>query len=186
MALDIVTPPAAEPLTAEEAKAWLRLDGGAEDALVAALIAAARGAVEAACGRLLLARNFRWRLDAWPRGSALRLPVSPVIAVTSVTVITEQGATDVPAADWMLATASDPPRLVFLRPPPVPAPPADGIAIAGRAGLAETPGALPEPLRHALRMTLAALWENRGDAAVSAAVPPAAQALLEAWRRIRL
>jgi uncharacterized phiE125 gp8 family phage protein len=186
MALDIVTPPAAEPLTVEEAKAWLRLDGGAEDQLVTALIAAARGAVENACGRLLLARGWRWRLDAWPPGNAVRLPVSPVTAVTAVTVVTPEGATDVPATNWMLATASDPARLVFLRPPQLPAAPADGVTIAGRAGLAETPAGLPEPLRHAVRMTLAALWENRGDAAVPAAVPPAALALLEPWRRIRL
>jgi uncharacterized phiE125 gp8 family phage protein len=186
MALDIVTPPAAEPLTLEESKAWLRLDGGSEDVLVAALVAAARAAVELACGRLLIAQGWRWRLDAWPAGAAIRIPVSPVTAVTGVSVTTAAGPVSVAAGDWLLATTSDPARLVFLRPPPAPAVAAGAITITGTAGIGATPAALPEALRHAVRLTLAALWENRGDAAVAAAVPPAALALVEPWRRVRL
>lgn len=186
MALDIVTPPAAEPLALDEAKAWLRLDGGSEDALVSALVATARGAVELACGRLLLAQGWRWRLDAWPPGGTVRIPVSPVTTVTGVSVATAAGPLSIAAGDWLLARTSDPARLVFLRPPPAPDAPAGGITITGTAGLGATPAELPEPLRHAVRLTLAALWENRGDAAVPGAVPPAALSLIEPWRRIRL
>lgn len=186
MALDIVTPPLAEPLSLDEAKAWLRLDGGSEDALVSALVVAARGAVELACGRLLLAQGWRWRLDAWPPGGAMRIPVSPVTAVTAVSVATTEGTLTVAGDDWLLADTSDPARLVFLRPPPVPDAVAGGITITGTAGIGATPADLPEPLRHAVRLTLAALWENRGDAAVPGAVPPAALSLIAPWRRIRL
>lgn len=186
MALDIVIPPSAEPLALDEAKAWLRVDGSGEDALLVALVAASRVAVEAACGRLLLTQGWRLRLDAWPEHGPLRLPVSPVTAVTGVTVATAGGPVDVDPGDWVLATSRDPPRLVFLRPPPPPDPPAGGIAITGTAGLAGAPSALPEAVRQAVRLTLAALWENRGDAALPWAVPPAALALLHPFRRIRL
>jgi uncharacterized phiE125 gp8 family phage protein len=186
MALDITVPPAAEPLTLEEGRTWLRIDGPGDDGLLAPLIAAARGAVEAACGRRLLRQQWRWTIDRWPPASPLPLPLSPVVAVTEVNVATGTGTVVVPPADWVLAAASDKPRLVFLRPPPAPATPAGGIVIVGFAGLADTPAALPEAVRQAVRMTLAALWENRGDAAIAAAVPPAAMALLEPFRRIRL
>lgn len=49
-----LTPPAEEPLSLAEARAFLRLDETAEDNLLATLITAARLMVEAASGRLLV------------------------------------------------------------------------------------------------------------------------------------
>jgi len=46
--------PAVEPVSAPDMRAYLRLDDGAEDELVAALIRAAGRAVEAAAGRVLI------------------------------------------------------------------------------------------------------------------------------------
>ncbi|MEQ1619683.1 MAG: head-tail connector protein, partial [Terricaulis sp.] len=69
MTITILTPPASEPITLAEAKLFLRIDQTAEDPLITTLIAAAREAVEVACGRALITRRVRESLDIWRRDS---------------------------------------------------------------------------------------------------------------------
>src|SRR5215207_8508801 len=91
--------PAVEPVSAPDMRAYLRLDDGAEDELVAALIRAARHVVDAAAGRVLIDSRWRIRLDGWPEGDAIPLPASPLIAVEHVRVTGSDGqASDVPAS----------------------------------------------------------------------------------------
>lgn len=190
MSLTLVRPPAAEPLSLSEARAWLRLDGTGEDDLVTRLVTAARLAVEAASRRKLIAQAWTWRLDAWPQATVLACPLSPLLSLGAVTVATASGAVTVPPAMLALDTASDPPRLALLAPPPAPDPPIGGIAVALVAGYGATAFDVPETLRQAVRLTLAALFENRGDERDdrpgAEAVPPSALALVAAHRRARL
>ncbi|KAB1076936.1 head-tail connector protein [Methylobacterium soli] len=75
-----VEAPSVEPVTLAEMRAYLRLDpddGGAEDGLIAALIAAARVALEQETRRILVPGRFRLSLADWPPGD-LPLPLSPV------------------------------------------------------------------------------------------------------------
>ncbi|MCP8937786.1 head-tail connector protein [Alsobacter sp. SYSU M60028] len=187
MALTPIAPPAAEPLTLAEAKLWLRVDGDEEDALIGALVAAARAAVEAASGRLLVAQSWRWSLDAWPAMSPFALPVAPVRAVVAARVRDAAGlVTDLAADAFDLDAASDPPRLAWRGPPP-PGPGLGGVEIDLAAGYG-APAAVPAPLIQAVRITLAALYEARGDASstLSTVLPPAALALVAPFRRVRL
>ncbi len=50
----LLTPPAVEPVTLAEAKAYLRVEHGDDDDVIAALIAAARSHVEAQTRRVLI------------------------------------------------------------------------------------------------------------------------------------
>lgn len=59
MSWSVLTPPVAEPVTLDEAKAHLRLDGTAEDSYVESLISAARSHVEAACSRAIMPQTWR-------------------------------------------------------------------------------------------------------------------------------
>src|SRR5687768_8644956 len=61
-----ISGPAVEPVSIAEAKAHLRLDGSEDDALVGALVAAARVAVEVEIRQVLVAQGWRVSLDAWP------------------------------------------------------------------------------------------------------------------------
>ncbi len=62
MALVLTTAPAAEPISLAEAKAHLRIDADDEDALLTALIAAARMFVERTLGVALITQSWSYFL----------------------------------------------------------------------------------------------------------------------------
>ena len=78
MSLVLTTPPAVEPVSLAQAKLRLRLDGDAEDALVASLITAARMTVERKAGLALVEQGWTLTFDAWPRGREIAIPLAPV------------------------------------------------------------------------------------------------------------
>jgi uncharacterized phiE125 gp8 family phage protein len=186
MSITIVTPPASEPVSLAEAKLFLRVGHDGEDALIASLIVAAREAVEAAGGRALVTRRVIETLDQWSfdRRWAQPLVLAPASAVHAVRVADASGAMNaLDAEDYELDAASQPPRLFF----PDGLPPAPGSSIAGieieyDAGYGPDASDAPEALRQAVRMTVIAAYERR-DGSVP---PPAAMALLAAYRELRL
>jgi uncharacterized phiE125 gp8 family phage protein len=87
----VTTQPAAEPISLSEAKLFCRVDGSDEDALISALITAARIAVEEQTGYALVTRT----LDAWsdivPNHRTIDLPFGPVESITHVKSFDEDG-----------------------------------------------------------------------------------------------
>src|SRR5215213_3948250 len=109
----LLKPPALEPLDVADAKIHLRIGHSAEDALIAALIEAARLHVECAYGLALVAQGWMLRLDRWPPCPAIDLPVWPVAAIETVRVIGEEGdAFIIDAAHYVLDASARPARLV--------------------------------------------------------------------------
>jgi uncharacterized phiE125 gp8 family phage protein len=183
--------PAAEPVSLAEAKAWLRLDGEAEDGLVATLISAARIHVESVTGRALVAQSWRLVLDGWPAGRAVSLPVGPLIALTAITAFDADGeAQEVETAGVLADATAHPPRLYF--PPALVLPAARakmGIEIDFLAGHGEEPDAVPADLRRAVLGLVAHWFENRDAvmlAGAGAVVPEGLAAALAPYRRARL
>lgn len=180
-----LTGPAAEPVTLSEAKAWLRLDTNDEDDLVTALIASARAAIEAHLRRVLMAQTWRLVLDAWPQGNVLHLPFAPLISISAIRVFDAADIAQVIAtASTRLDAASDPARLVFITAPPTPARSLNGIEVDAVCGYGNTASDVPAPIRQALKMLIAQLYENRGDAAGE--WPASIIAVLAPFRRMRL
>src|SRR3954468_1050233 len=66
--------PAVEPVSVPDMRAYLRLDDGAEDDLVAALVKAARLSVEALAGRVMIDSLWRIALDGWLESRVIPLP----------------------------------------------------------------------------------------------------------------
>lgn len=87
MTSTLIAGPGEEPVTLAEAKAWCRIDTDDDDALVTALIAAARLEVESFTGRALITQSWRLTLD----GPADRLVVLPVVPVRAITAATADG-----------------------------------------------------------------------------------------------
>jgi len=81
MTSTLIAPPGEEPVTLAEAKAFCRIDGSDEDALVNALIAAARLQVESLTGRALITQTWRLTMACAPR--LVELPVIPVAALVA-------------------------------------------------------------------------------------------------------
>jgi uncharacterized phiE125 gp8 family phage protein len=176
--------PAVEPVPLDDMRAFLRLDDAAEDALVETLVAAARRAVEAACGRVLIAQSWRLALDRWPAGGVVALPLSPLIAIEEIRVVDAAGATAVLApALYRFDAAADPPRLLVEAAAPQPGRAPHGIAVDVRVGYGAAPEDVPAPLRQAVRLLAAHWFEHRGD---DAAPPPDIGALVAPFRRARL
>ncbi len=180
--------PAAEPLTLAEAKAFLRIDHDAEDALVASLITAARATVEALTRRVLIDQQWRVVRDAWPASGLIRLPVNPARALLAAHVVDAAGAeVAVPLAALRLDGARLP-GLIRVEPGAVPAPGVrpGGIRIDLRAGHGPTAADVPAPLVAAVRLVLAHFYEHRDVPAAAGAFPASLDALVAPWRVARL
>jgi uncharacterized phiE125 gp8 family phage protein len=185
----LVTPPGAEPVTREEAKAHARIDGTDEDARVDALIAAARADVENRTGRVLVTQSWRIVRDAVPRGGIVRLAPAPVQAVTAVTVFGDDGAPQVvPADEYAVDVASSPGRLVLQRGLGWYGRSVNGFEVDITCGYGG-PEAVPAPLKHAVLMLVAYWFEVREAAAYGVIAGPVASrtaALLAPYRVARL
>jgi uncharacterized phiE125 gp8 family phage protein len=99
--LVLVTAPASEPVTATEAKLWLKLDDSDDDTIITELISAARKVFEEMTGRSLINTTWRAEWDALPRNGTyagaptsreLELPRAPLVSVTHVKYSTNVAA----------------------------------------------------------------------------------------------
>jgi len=191
MAMILTAAPSSEPVTLDEAKAHLRVDGSDEDMLIASLITAARVHVEAALSRALLTQGWTLLLDAWP-GREVRFPIAPLQSVDEVRVLDAAGTPTVIApGDYFVDTAGSPPRLVRESGVtwPQPGQVANGIEIDFTAGEGPTGADIPQPLRQAV-LQLAAHWfETREPVFASQSVitvPLGVGALMAPYRGMRL
>src|SRR5262245_32806492 len=91
--VNVITPPATEPVTRTEAKAHLRVDFTTDDTYIDDLIATARHEAEKWARRALITQTLELRMPYWPNAYSLALPRSPVQSITSITYTDDQGNT---------------------------------------------------------------------------------------------
>lgn len=117
----------------------------------------------------------------WPPRRPLELPRSPVQSVVSVTL----GGLDIDpvaldASQYAVDLATDPARLLLQ---PGAAPRSwERVTVRFKAGYGDQPAAVPAPIRHAILLLTAFLWEHRGDAGGD--MPKAAEMLLSPYRLV--
>jgi uncharacterized phiE125 gp8 family phage protein len=192
MPLILTSGPAVEPVTLAEAKAHLRVDGSAEDTLIASLIVTARLHVEAAAGLALVTQTWSWYFDAWPPGHARMLPLRPIQSIGAVRLYDEAGlVTTLPPTGYMLDASAPYPRIVRHGSIPWPKPGrvANGIEIAFTAGYGPVAADVPAALRQAVLLLVAHWYEHRAPAEVGAhavSLPDMVAELLKPYRAIRL
>ena len=105
--LVVTSSPATEPITLTEAKLFAKVDTAADDALITALIKAAREYAEPILDRTFVTTTYAWTLDGFPSDSALRFPRPPLLSVVDVTYIDSAGDSQTWASgDYDVDTAS--------------------------------------------------------------------------------
>jgi uncharacterized phiE125 gp8 family phage protein len=186
----LLSGPASEPVTLDEARAYLRLDATDDDALVTTLIAAARLHIESVTGRALLSQTWRVVRDDWPVSAAIRLPVSPLRSVAAVTGYDAEGTAhnldpdaiqlDVAGGQLFLPAGYGDGMLLRDR---------QGIEIDYVAGYGDDAADVPEVLCQALLQPVAYWFENRDSVVIAGAgalIPSGFDQLVAPYRAVRL
>jgi uncharacterized phiE125 gp8 family phage protein len=185
MSLQLITPPAIEPVTLADAKAHLKVDVTDDDALITRLISAARARAEWHTGRGFITQSWRLWRDCWPECGVIEIPLPPLQSVTSVTTYAlDDSATVLDPAAYQTDAASSPARLTLKANvlPPINTRAMNAIAIEFTAGYSDDASDVPAPIVEAILEIIAFLYENRGEA--PAELPLDALALLAPYRLI--
>lgn len=165
----LITGPAIEPITLEEAQDHLKVNG--EDTYLTGLIATARTMVERYVNRSLILQSWKGFKNCWHH--CMRIPYPPLIAVSSVKYYNLDGVlTTLSTTDYWVNNADQPgeirtvydfspPELQYGRP--------NAIEVEYTAGYLATGtdeqkrAAVPAPLRHGMKILLTDLHEHRGQ-----------------------
>jgi uncharacterized phiE125 gp8 family phage protein len=189
-AFKLITPPTAEPVTLDDAKAQARVDTNVDDALLTSLVTAARQWCEQYTGRAFITQTWQMWLDTWPVAieawwdgvrqgpisdldeiSFVSLPRPPLVSVNSVTYYdNDDNATVWDASNYFVDTIREPGRLALRLGSvwPVPTRITNGIGIEYVAGYGSDADDVPEVIKTAIRQLVSHWYEHRGEAATSA------------------
>jgi uncharacterized phiE125 gp8 family phage protein len=170
MSLTLITGPAATPIALAEVKAQCRVTSNDEDALLAAYIRSATEAVEQLSGLRLLDQTWEYSIDAFPAHCGwLRLPLAPLLALTSITYLDAQGvAQTLPVTTYLIRGLGStiPARLVIAPNQQWPTTwhGHGSVIIRARFGW-PTHNEVPEALRQAVQMLACHWFEQRSTTA---------------------
>lgn len=170
----------AEPaVSLSEAQAYVRIETGEEEALLAGLIRSASAICEAFLGKVVVARAFSEVVPASPQWQ--RLDVSPVSAIDSALALAADG-TATPLATAAYAVDVDSSGDGWVR--VISAGAATRVQVNGVAGMAASGNDVPEPIRQGVIRLAAHMFAARDG---QGGEPPAAvTALWRPYRRMRL
>lgn len=192
-----ITAPAVFAVTLNDALAHLREegDGGSNDALVEACVAAAHGACEDRTERALITSTWRLTRDGFPAASTsnplaiIELRRPPVLSVVSVKYDDAAGVEQTLAgAAYRVDLASEPARLMPVPGTVWPATLAGAIAtvrVEFTAGYGASSASVPEPLRQWVLLAVGDLYERRAASGETPATPHAfVDGLLQPYRQL--
>jgi uncharacterized phiE125 gp8 family phage protein len=188
MPLELITSPSLEPVTLDEAKAHLKVDTTADDALISSLITAARARAEWHTGRAFVTQSWILWLDAWPQMGAVEIPLPPLQSVGTITSYARDAAASVlDASNYQVDAKSEPGRVALklaVAPPVANLRPLNAIAIAFTAGYGGAESDVPGPVKAAILEIVTELYTNRGDG--GAEPSPMIAAMLAPYRVLKI
>jgi uncharacterized phiE125 gp8 family phage protein len=171
-----VIAPATEPLTLEETKLYLRVTDDAEDVQINDLIIAARMMAEQWLKRSLISQSWKIAYDDY-LPECTKLPMGPVTAVTSVTIINKDASTQTLASNLYYLNAAQN-MLVFQ---------SDVIGFRVEVVYATGYGdalAVPRPIKQGMLAHIASMYDYRGEA--DGTMPTQSLALYMPYREVTL
>jgi uncharacterized phiE125 gp8 family phage protein len=201
-ALRVVVPPTTEPIDIDTARQHCRVDSDYDDNLLAMYITSARLWAEAFLNRALFTQQLQLNVTWAPPPTATPLvPQSLIvfplnwpplvkrpIELPRAPTVSVEGIQWGPLGDMQPADPDDydlnlgvEPGYVSVKPQLLPQIPQQSMIINYTSGYDDSdPDAVPMPIRHAILMLTAFLYEHRGD--VAAEMPPVPALLMQQYR----
>lgn len=193
----LVTSPAIKPVTLTEAKAWLDIGYTDKDTVITGLIGAATAHLDGwtgILGRCLCEQT--WRQDFDDFRSCLRLPLFPVISITSVKYTDTAGTEQtIPSENYTLKNDDLGAYVEFTSSYSFPSLNTESAAVrvtylAGYADIAGTPktSSVPDDIKNAIALLVRHWFDNPGAVVVGVTaqqLPQGVDALLAKHRRPR-
>lgn len=181
-----VTDATGEPITLAEAKAHLRVTWSKEDALIEALITAARQEAEHQLRRTLLETTWKLVLDAFPACACIRLHNPKINAVEFVKYYDTAGVLQTLATSVYLLDGDSEPGRLCLAPSqswPSTQDRVGAVQVQYTAGWASADD-VPQVIKAWIKLRLGTLFEHREQiaAGVSIAEIPFVSGLLDPYR----
>lgn len=187
MALKLITPPEAEPVSLADAKAHMRIDTGDDDVMISALITAARQEAEKITRRALITQTWELVLDSFP--CEFHLPYPTLQSVESIKHLDTDGVEQtLSAAHYLVDADTEPARVV----------PAYGqvwpstinqiaaVRIRYIAGYGDADTDIPTAIKQWIMIKVATLYENReATAPIKLEATPFVDGLLDEYRIVR-
>ncbi len=164
MALTLVTAPAREPVTLQQAKDHIRVTGSDDDADIGQFINTAITRIEDLTHRALITRTYDLFLDCFE--SKILLPNPPAQTITTVKYLDTDGVQQTLAASvYKLDVNSHPARLVeaFEQIYPTVRLEINSVEIRYITGYGDNAEDVPEPLIQAILLMVGHFYNNRED-----------------------
>jgi uncharacterized phiE125 gp8 family phage protein len=196
MRLDLVTPPAVEPVSLAEAKAHARVEFADDDAIITSLIVAARRLCETEVRRSFITQTWDFQLDrfpyrmsgqvldpwafpsnrlwlermAIPGNGVIEVPRPKLQSVASITYIDVQGNTQTldPSAYRVVPGTPGVVEPAYQTTWPAVRPVSGAVTVRFVAGYGDDATAVPDCVKIAVKMLVGYLYENREPYLVSA------------------
>ena len=180
MPMQLITPPAGEPVSLEEAKLHLRVDFDDDDALIQMLISSARQAAETITNRQLMTARWKLVMDSFPGpslmgvpagqpftlpGHAILIPKSPVLNVVAINYLDMNSVQQtMPAVNYTVDAACEPARItpIFGQIWPIPLPQIGSVSVTFDAGYGDA-SAVPQGIKSWIKLRVASLYTYREE-----------------------
>ena len=200
--LRVITAPASEPVTLDQAKRHCRIDNDYDDDLVAMYLTSARMWAETFLNRALFTQRLQYNITWSPPPTAtplvpqslivfplnwpplvkrpIELPRPPTVSVEGITwgPIDDMQAADPDDYDTNLLVE---PGYIAVKPQLLPRIPQQSMSINYTSGYSDAdPTAIPTPILHGILLLTAFLYEQRGDA--GGEMPIAARNIMQPYR----
>lgn len=178
----ILQEPLIEPISIDEAKIYLRIDMDHENALMERLIKVARKLVEEYCGRALITQTHRlhFSLDDC-RENAVVLPVAPFQNLTSQLKVSE-GKHESVVSNIRINKSRPQARIMM----PNFYSKDTEFRVDYRCGYGDSALDVPDPIRQAMLLLVADLYENRSEVTTGNKLSGIVRSLLSAYRILHL
>ena len=182
MPMQLITPPAGEPVSLAQAKLHLRIDFNEDDELIQALISAARQAAETITNRQFITARWKLVMDSFPGPSLMGVPAgqpftlpghailiqkTPVLSVVSIYYLDMTGAIQtMPSSNYTGDTSSEPARItpVFGQIWPICLPQIGAVSVTFDAGYG-TAAQVPEGIKIWIKLRVGSLYAHREEVA---------------------